>query len=191
MKQKWSKFLSDSNIQAAYNSPWCVDQSLSLVILAVVCSCDLEWYQTLQSHGNLQAFNTRTLRQKCREAVTPECSWRRQLRVECTGGVLLMLLMGQKSLAVVIHPFKPLYYIAHVDKTKPNQTQTSYLIYTVVWLTVGTPLWILQPASSTPCGSRLSLVVYSGQGQSTLWCCLPIVTSVCLFVSLLELFPVG
>ena len=30
---------------------------------------------------------------------------------------------------------------------------------------------------------------YSIQGQSTLWCCLPIVSSVCLFVSVLELFP--
>ena len=45
-------------------------------------------------------------------------------------------------------------------------------------------------ASSTPHGSQLSIVWYSIQGQSTLWCCLPIVSSVCLFVSLLELFPV-
>ena len=31
-------------------------------------------------------------------------------------------------------------------------------IYPVVWLTVGTPLLILQPASSTPRGSQLSVV---------------------------------
>ena len=67
---------------------------------------------------------------------------------------------------------------------------SSYPIYPIVWLTVGAPLYILQPASSTPRGSQLSVAVYSIQGQSTLWCCLPIVSSVCLFVSLLELFPV-
>ena len=44
----------------------------------------------------------------------------------------------------------------------------SYLIYPIVWLTVGTPLQILQPASSTPRRSRLSVVEYSIQGQSTL-----------------------
>ena len=50
---------------------------------------------------------------------------------------------------------------------------SSYLICPFVWLMVGAPLYILQPASSTPHGSLLSVVVYSIQGQSTLWCCLP------------------
>ena len=36
----------------------------------------------------------------------------------------------------------------------------SYLICPVVCLTAGAPLYILQPASSTPRGSRLSVVVY-------------------------------
>ena len=44
----------------------------------------------------------------------------------------------------------------------------SYLIYPVVWLTVGAPLLILQPASSTPLGSQLSVVRCSIEGQSTL-----------------------
>ena len=65
------------------------------------------------------------------------------------------------------------------------------ILYPVAWLTIGAPLKISQPASSTPHGSQLSVVMYSIQGQSTLWCCLPIVSSVCLFISLLELFPVG
>ena len=39
-------------------------------------------------------------------------------------------------------------------------------IYPVVWLTVGASLQILQPASSTPHSSQLSVVRYSIQGQS-------------------------
>ena len=36
---------------------------------------------------------------------------------------------------------------------------SSHLIYPVVWLTVGAPLLSLQPASSIPRGSRLSVVI--------------------------------
>ena len=39
--------------------------------------------------------------------------------------------------------------------------------------------------------SQFSIVCCSIQGQSTLWCCLPIVSSVYLFDSLHVLFPVG
>ena len=49
----------------------------------------------------------------------------------------------------------------------------------------------MQTTTSTPRRSQVSAVCCSIQGQSTLWCCLSIVSSVCLFVSLLVLFPVG
>ena len=45
--------------------------------------------------------------------------------------------------------------------SRGNKCFLSYLTYPVVWLTVAAPLFILQPASSTPRGSRLSKVVYS------------------------------
>ena len=64
------------------------------------------------------------------------------------------------------------------------------IIYPIVWLTVGAPL--LDFTTSFLHSSWFSTFRYMiFQGQSTLWCCLPIISSVCLFVSLLELCPVG
>ena len=40
---------------------------------------------------------------------------------------------------------------------KDGDSSSSHLIYPIVWLTVGAPLQILQPASSTPHGSQLSV----------------------------------
>ena len=60
---------------------------------------------------------------------------------------------------------------ANQESTTPKvcDTFTTFsFIYPVVWLTVGAPLDILQPTSSTPRGSQLSAVSCSIQGQSTL-----------------------
>ena len=54
------------------------------------------------------------------------------------------------------------------DQKDHNTDNSHHLIYPVVWLTVGAPLWILQPAFSTPRSSQLSVAVYSIEGQSTL-----------------------
>ena len=69
----------------------------------------------------------------------------------------------------------------------------SYLIYPVVWLTVGAPLYILQPASSTPRGSQLfrsmmfhSRPVHSLMLSSHRFLCLPLrlppCTAACMIV---------
>ena len=73
--------------------------------------------------------------------------------------LLLLLLLGFffvfVCLFVVVFIFFFGSYLAF-DSSIPSDN--TYLIYPVVWLTVWAPLQILQPASSTPRGSQLSVV---------------------------------
>ena len=60
------------------------------------------------------------------------------------------------------------FFLAN-KQVRHNWTRKPFhLIYPMVWLTAGAPPQILQLAFSTPHHFRLSVVVYSIQGQSTL-----------------------